>query len=386
MIYTYDSTMPGAPVISGSAGSLRTTLKACLVDGWGAGAVASLTVTNGVASATFANGHPYRVGSVALLAGAAGAGLNGERSVLSVAADRITFAAPDAAAGADAGNITSRLAPAGYRELFAGQLTNVIALQAKALEATGCVLRVDDTGGSNARVRAYEGMTDIATGAGPTPMESQVAGGLWWPKSSSGDSTARAWWMVADARGFYFAIAPAGSDRFTVLYAGDIASLRSGDAYGYLLTGNASDQAGSSGVPDGCCGYSSRTARTGAYLVRSHTGIGQAIAAQRLGAHHNGTASDVYAGAFGYSVGGYPNPANNGLITAPLELASMGIRGTLPGLHHPAQDLVAAFSSGAVVEGTDDLAGHRLLAIRVAPPTGGASGGTVFIDVTDWGR
>ena len=43
MIFTFDSSQVGAPVLSGSAGALRTLLKACLVDGFGAGAVATLT-------------------------------------------------------------------------------------------------------------------------------------------------------------------------------------------------------------------------------------------------------------------------------------------------------------------------------------------------------
>ena len=69
----------------------------------------------------------------------------------------------------------------GMGMLFAGALTNVIALKPSVVEATGCVLRVDDTGAINARVRAYEAMSDISTGVGMTPLESQAAGGLWWP-------------------------------------------------------------------------------------------------------------------------------------------------------------------------------------------------------------
>ena len=35
----YNSSMPGAPVLSGSAGAMLAVLQACLVDGWGAAAV-----------------------------------------------------------------------------------------------------------------------------------------------------------------------------------------------------------------------------------------------------------------------------------------------------------------------------------------------------------
>ena len=381
MIFTFDSSQPGAPVLSGTAGALRTLLKACLVDGFGAGAVATLTVSGGIATATYAGAHPFKVGYVAQFAGATPAGLNGDKVILSATGTSVTFAAPGVPDGAATGTITSKAAPAGWQELFAGALANVIALKPSVVEATGCVLRVDDTGTINARVRAYEAMSDISTGVGMTPLESQAAGGLWWPKSATANATARAWILVADARGFYLAVAPAGGDRYTLLFAGDIASLKSGDAYGYLLTGNQADQTNASSVPDGCVGYSHRSARTGAYLVRAYTAIGQSTAAQRLGAHHNGSTADVYAGTAGYSLGAYPNGANNGLLTGALELHAAGLRGTLPGLLHPVQDCGTSFATGATVDGTDDLAGRRLLAIRTGPPAGGTVG-TVFIDTT----
>lgn len=381
MIYTFDSTMAGAPVLSGTAGALRAVLKSCMVDGFGAGAVATLTVAAGVATATFAGAHPYRVGTIAQFGGATPAGLNGQKRILSTTASAITFDATGIADGTATGTITHKVAAAGWQELFAGSVTNVLCLKPTVVEATGCVLRVDDTGTTNARVRAYEAMTDVSAGVGPTPLDSQLAGGLYWPKSGVASTLARTGYVVADERGFYLAVAPAGGDRYTLMYGGDIASLKSGDAYGYLLTGNQADQTNTSAVPDGCVGYSHRSARTGAYLVRSHTAIGQSTAVQRLGAHHNGSTADVYAGTPGYSTGAYPNGPNNGLMTGALELHSMGIRGTLPGLLHPVQDLGDAFATGAIVDGTDDLAGRRLMAIRTGPPAGGTVG-TVFLDVT----
>lgn len=386
MVYTYDSNMAGAPVLSGTAGAMRALIKAALVDGFGAGAVATLTVASGIATATFAGAHPYRIGTVAQIAGATPSGLNGQKRVLSTATNSVTFDATGIADGTATGTITHKVAGAGWQELFAGTVTNVLCLKPTVPEATGCVLRIDDTGTTNARVRAYEAMTGASTGVGPTPLDAQVPGGLYWPKSEAASSAARTWYMVADERGFYMAVAPAGSDRYTLLYGGDIASLKSGDAYGYLLTGNQADQTNTSSVPDGCVGYSHRSARTGAYLVRSHTAIGQSTAAQRIGAHHNGSTADVYAGTAGYSLSTYPNGPNNGLMTGPLELVAQGIRGTLPGLLHPVQDLGNAFATGAVVDGTDDLAGRRLMAIRTGPPSG-STVGTVFIDVTGpWAR
>lgn len=383
-VKVFASTDPGALVLSGTAGALSTLLKTYLVDGRGSGAVATLNVTAGVATATYSAGHPFAVGSVGEFAGATPTGLNGQKRILSVATNSVTFAAPGIADGAATGSITSKLASAGWQQVFSA--TNITCLKPTVPEATGCVLRIDDTGTTNARVRAYEAMTDASTGVGPTPLESQLAGGMYWPKSSVASATARDWRLVADERGFYLAVAPAGGDRYTLMHGGDIASLKSGDAYGYLLTGNQADQTDTSAVPDGCVGYSHRSARTGAYLVRAHTAIGQSTAAQRIGAHHNGSTADVYAGTAGYSVGAYPNGPNNGLMTGALELHALGIRGTLPGLLHPVQDCGNAFATGAIVDGTGDLAGRRLMAIRTGPPAGGTVG-TVFLDVTgNWSR
>lgn len=378
-VKTFASTDPGALVLSGTAGALSTLLKTYLVDGRGSGAVATLNVTAGVATATYSAGHPFAVGSVGEFAGATPSGLNGQKRILSVATNSVTFAAPGIADGAATGSITSKLASAGWQQVFSA--TNITCLKPTVPEATGCVLRIDDAGTTNARVRAYEAMTDASTGVGPTPLDSQITGGLYWPKSNAANTAAKTWYLVADERGFYLAVAPAGSDRYTLLYGGDIASLKSGDAYGYLLTGNQADQTNTSSVPDGCVGYSHRSARTGAYLVRAHTAIGQSTAAQRIGAHHNGSTADVYAGTAGYSVGAYPNGPNNGLMTGALEMHALGIRGTLPGLLHPVQDCASAFATGVIVDGTDDLAGRRLMAIRTGPPAGGTVG-TVFIDIT----
>lgn len=381
----FHSAMTGIPALSGTAGALITLLDAILVNGYGSTNVATLSVTAGVATATFASGHPFVRDSTALFAGATPSPLNGEKRILSVAANSVTFDATGVADGAATGTITTKVAAAGWEKAFSG--TNVAVYRSLDVGSTRCYLRIDDTGTTNARFISYEYMSDANTGVNPCPLPSQVSGGLYLPKSNAASAAARPWAMVADQYGFHIALDPGGNGRYSLLYSGDIASLKNGDAYSFSVTGNLSDQTAVSSAPDGCNGYSRRSSNFGCYVQRSSTAVGQAVAAQRVGAHHNGTSAAVYAGTAGYSWGTYPNVPNNGLLTCPLELTvGNSIRGSIPGLLHPIQDCGPMFSTFARVDGTDDLAGKTLMAFRVGPPSSGDLG-TVFIDITGpWSR
>ncbi|BEU96565.1 hypothetical protein ACDW_22700 [Acidovorax sp. DW039] len=381
MIYPFDYTMPNALQLTGVAGALSNILKTYLVTGAGAGTVSSLTVAGGIATATYASGHPFKATATAQFTGAVPAALNGLKTVISATANSITYAAPDVPDGAATGAITSKLASPGWAEMFSGT-ANLLALKPGVPEATGSVLRVDDTGTLNARVRAFESLADINNGTGPVPLDSQVSGGLWWPKSNTAGATIRPWWLVADERGFYLAVAPLAGDRLTLLYCGDLASEKSGDAWSFMLTGNQSDQTGVATVPEGCVGYSHRNARGGAYVMRAHTGLGGSLGVGRVGAGHNGLTSDVYSGSAGYSFAAYPNGPNNGLLVNNVEIWGLGLRGTLPGLYHIRNSIAAEFGAGVVIDGTDDLAGRKLLVLRVAPPAGSIASGVVALDIT----
>lgn len=379
------SSMTGAPAIGGTAGSLIGALDAFLVNGWGAKAVDSAVISNGVCRLNFASGKSAaEAPAVILVTGATPSALNGEQKVTAVANGWVEFktALPD---GAVTGSISFKMAPLGWEKVFVG--SNKVVYRSQSPAGTRLYLRVDDVGATNARVCAYEAMTDIDSGVAAIPAEAQVAGGMYWPKSGAASAVARPWYLFGDARGFFLAVDPQSNGKFTLVYAGDIASLKSGDAWSFLITGNQSDQVAAAGTPDACCGYSHRNARVGAYLARSHTGIGGSLAAQRIGSHHTGTTSDAYAGTSGYAWGAYPNGANNGLMMGALELfAQSAMRGTLPGLAHPIQDLASNFATGSIVDGTDDFSGRKLLALRVGSPAG-ASFGTVFIDLSGpWSR
>ena len=161
---------------------------------------------------------------------------------------------------------------------------------------------------------------------------------------------------------------------------------RCGDAWCYLLTCNTFDQTVTSNAPDSCNSYSNRGTRAGAYLQRAHTGLGSATAAQRVGVGHSGTAAAISSGAAGYIAGSipFPNPPNNGLLVCAVEvITGQGVRGTLPMIYHIRGDTAGALRTGAVIDGTNDLAGRRLLVIYAAPPVAsGQFGGPVLVDLS----
>lgn len=383
-VKTFQSSQAILPALSGQAGALKTILKTCLVDGAGAQTV-TINVASGVASVTFPTAHGMLADGILLVAGATPAALNGEQRISAVV-NNMTLTYPTTAAdGAATGTITAKLASAGWQELFTG--TNLTALKPTAIEATGCVLRVDDTGTKTARWRGYESMSDINTGLGPFPTEAQLSGGCYVMKSMTADATARAWRLIADDRGFLLAVEVRSAGYWTLYWAGDVSSLRSGDPYCFMVTGDTADRTGTGLPPEGCCGYSGRTARAGAYTARASTGLGDSVQMQRVGEGQNGTGADAWSGAATYAMtGDGANLANHGLLLSRLELIASGLRGTVPGVWHARNNVTSLFSDGISINGTHDLAGRKLLAIRTGVPAGNTWGIT-FVDLTGpWER
>lgn len=385
MIYTYDNTMPNALQLTGVAGALNNILKTYLVTGAGAGSVSTLTVAAGVATANYASGHPFKAGGTAQFAGATPAALNGLKKVLTATTNSITFAAAGLPDGAATGSITSKLAAAGWTELYPGT-ANVLALKPSVPEATGCVIRVDDSNANAARVNGFLSLTtDINSGQGPFPTQAQFNGGVYWPKSNQADSSARSWTLIADERSFLLHVCPHGGNQAhgVLLGFGDIVSVKSGDAYAcYLSGGDAGVQVATQAIL-GCLGYGSGTAAANlAYLARTSLGVGGSIVAKKVAAHNTGAA---YSGAAGYNGNGlrYPNGADNSLRISPVELLTTadGIRGNFPGVYHCPQILDDAFSTGDTLPGEGGYAGRSFRALRVGPPAA-ASAGIVFVDVS----
>ena len=124
--------MSGAPVLSGTAGTLIAVLDACLVNGFGSVTLNSLVVQNNVATATVSGGHGFAmivgvnnvspgVGPVVRIDGATPAALNGDWRLASVPnSTTFTFAAEGIPDQTATGTITAKRAPAGWAKAFGG--------------------------------------------------------------------------------------------------------------------------------------------------------------------------------------------------------------------------------------------------------------------------
>lgn len=370
----------GSPTLNGTAGSLIGVLDAALVSGFGL-QTATITVSSGVATLTTPLAHPFGVAQIVLVAGADNTALNGRKRVLTRTTAGITFAAAGVADGAATGSINVKVAPAGWAKEFIG--TNKAVYRAPA-SADGCrlYLRVDDTFGRNARVVGYETMTDVDTGEGPFPTSTQLPGGGWWPKSDSADSTARAWTVIADDRGFYLHMGTgnANGDSGSVWGFGDFASYKSGDAYASMLASSEDDRSAHWGVLVYALEYTSNSQ----YLrcARSFTGLAGAILLRKTPEFFmNG---DAISGA-GYGVvTTYPNGPNNGLILSRIALSEDGVclRGNTRGAYITPQNCHASFTRNTVIDGAGDMAGRKLLAVKCGAPANTSSQGVMFFDVT----
>ncbi len=385
----FDSTMLGAPVLSGEVGTLVALLDSCLVNGFVAVSVSSVVVAASVATVTTATAHGFAMagltGPVVLIAGATPAGLNAEWRIASVTNTTVfTFACPGVTAGTATGTITVKRAGAGWTKAFSG--TNQAAYLMDQVGGNPHYLQVIDdaavttaANGRWAKWTGYEAMTSVTAGTNPFPTVAQSATGLQVLKSGTSDATARWWWFVADGQLFYF-----GSGWHATTYAGNVGgyafgktgSLREADAYDTLISAETAGaltlptSPGTTNVFSAVGAYS--VAHAGRYLARSHTQLGTAVQAGFVAA----PGPCVTMGLTGFA---YPYALNNGLfISAPGLAESSLIRQTqMPGLYYPQHpnELVHG-------DAIDNIAGLLGKTLRCQALVAGNASAQCLIDIT----
>lgn len=382
----YDSTMGGAPTLTGQAGSLIGLLDALLVNGFNLRAATSLVVASDVATLDFGTAHGFVEDQLILVAGATPSGLNGEQRVLSITTNTVTFTTSGISDQTATGSITAKAAPLGWSKLYSG--TNKATYQRPDVDATAMLLRVDDTASGSAKyagVRMYESMTDVDTG-------SVNVASLTWFKSSTADATQRPWRLYGDGKRMFFLPQWTSSGVGDPYLFGDLVSYKAGDAYHCLLTGTWSTSSSYPGAYNAAL-VPFNTSTPSFYgnaglLMRAYTQAGSAIQTRAIGFISSlGTASLVYP--FGYSDGyatPYPNAIDGALhLRGAVEYvdgSSNGhFRGRMPGLYPPAQGMPLA--DGDVVKNINGLSGRSLRAQGIAGYYGNnTNSGRIFIDIT----
>ena len=373
----FHSELPGAPVLSGTAGSRIAVLDACLRDGWGLLTASGVSVAGGVATATFTASHSFEPLSVILVAGASVPAINGEQRVTSTASLSISWPAPGVADGPVSGTITIKLAPAGWVKMSG---TNKAAYKSGNVSASGCWLQIDDTGAQLARLRAYDAMTDVDTGTGPTPTDAQQSGGLYMSCSSTATTAARKWIVAASDKFCILLIAYSASypNDYAPYAFGDFPSLKSGDAYPFILAADTGSYVSSNYIGDGA--LNSAGSAVGVFVVRNYTQVGGAMPAKLA-------KPGLFAASGAPTLPPGPNPVNNSLELCPtLIYEGSGInanrRGTLPGVYGLPHFVGTAYDNKQAIPAAAGLPGHVLIGVRYYSANDVAQGYRYAIDIT----
>lgn len=380
------NTMRGAPTIQGNTpGGLIAVLDCLLINGWGLAAPQSLAVAAGVATATFASATAWGVGAVIEVTGASPAGLNGKWRVATSSGNTLTFVTT-AADGTYTGTMGIKYAGAGWEKVFSG--TNKAAYRSTDVTGSRFYLRVDDSNGLYARVRGYEAMTDIDTGTGLFPLDSQFSGGGYWHTASASNATAIPYLLAADSKLLLQAICygVAGGANYIATavfgFGEGVALNPAGDAFATVLScksSNLSDYVDYGSLS----GAGSDSPSNGATVfARGWQGLGGAVYARPV---PEGGSTAVLSGADS-SLGVAPGRVDGAIRMARMLLkdqASNDLRCVVPGCHFVPQVLNNALfpTPFALSDGAGTLAGRKLAAVPVGVDTSNRSG-TAFVDVT----
>lgn len=364
--FNYDvmSGAGGAPQLNGLAGSLIQVLDACLIDGFNTRSVVSFIIAGGVGTIEFGtSGHGFVLHQVVGIGGATDDQYNGDWRVTAVNTTSIKVDATGVADTTVAGTLTCKTAPVGdWEKAFSG--TNKAAYRSTHADATGLLLRVDDSVGVYANVRGYETMSDIDTGTGEFPTVAQKATAV-WNKANTANSTALSWVVTADAMFFYLTMRPvigSGSNANLHCIFGDINSYKASDQYHAIIIVSDSTTATSSfnqnrlnGLITSDLDYVS--------CARSYTQTGSAISCMfKAPVATSGFSLDAFLPS-------YPSPLDNSLVLSDFKIiqepTTRNIRGNLPGFLNCHQR--APLEHGNII--TDALgAGRHVMMI------GGATG------------
>ena len=265
---------------------------------------------------------------------------------------------------------------AGWTRAYNGTNKSVF----RAGGGTQSYLRADDS--VNAQygyMCGYLSMTDIDTGTNPYPTTSQLANGCYFYKSTSSDSVARSWILVADNKRFYMSIQISTTPYYVAWFFGDIKSFAANDSYCSLIVGGNSTNYSASNLI-----YLSNSSNVingagsdnASFIAKNYNGIGSSLQINKIG-NANFVGSITVIGSATLS---YPNAADNGLYMGPIFVNNDAnkLRGLMPGMWQPFHTNPIAY--GDTFGGVGGMTGKTFIALYGSYSTGT---GSFFIETSD---
>lgn len=401
-IHFFSSSDANSPVLTGETGKLIDLLTACLVDGYTALSVTSITRSGSTATVTTGSAHGLVSDQWATIAGAVESDYNGRFKITVTSTTVFTYTVANSPSTPATGTITARRASAGWDKPYSG--TNKAVYRSPNNASARHYLRVLDdgstTGGAKeAALRGYVSMSDVDTGTEPFPTAAQASNGQYTPKSATANSTSRAWFLVADDKTFYLFI----NNGSTTIGGGfgHVNTWKPGDAYNsfiaFSVTAN-SQSAGSNGnaVTNGQGAHSSSVGvNAGAYMPRAMNQTGTAVNVYGFGQGNTTTGSASTAHGCGgaancaFSFAGPSSNADGGLYVCPIylvEVVGYGtniIRGQLPGIYAP-MHVQGSVAGTTISTGIAGLVGRSIYHadFNGVNTSGGGQTGQLCIDLT----
>lgn len=380
-VYYFNEGLRGVPQLSGTSGALIAVLDACLITGFGTVSVTSLTVADGIATATVSAGNSFRPHHIILIEGASDSALNGRHRVLLDGNSSTSFSFKTTAAnGAASGTISAKYAPVpGWEKPFSAANKAVY----RATTGNRFFYRVDDSLPEKyvAEIRGYETMASVDVGVAPFPLPGRLSG---IEKSNMANATGKYWDLVADCRAVMF-----GAQQLPVIgavpyatparYFGEMVPLApNGDAWcSAVLSSNEKINVMYLNY-GGSAFYSYRGILVGSFngaLARGVSGVGGAMDAQCMAVF--GGKGGVLSGQDSV-FGPAPSGVDGQLYLSPVYLAegSAGpARAVVPGAqyvpHTGVNDMLGVRTT--ITPAAGPLAGRQLLALGSSSATSGSS-------------
>ena len=292
-VYYFNEGLRGVPQLSGTSGALIAVLDACLITGFGTVSVTSLTVADGVATATVSAGNSFNPHHIILIEGASDPALNGRHRVLLDGNSSTSFSFKTTAAnGPASGTISAKYAPVpGWEKPFSAANKAVY----RATTGNRFFYRVDDSLPEKyvAEIRGYETMTSVDVGVAPFPLLSRLST---IEKSSTANATGKYWDLVADCRAVMFGaqqVPAIGAVPYATpaRYFGEMVPLApNGDAWCSAVL-SSSEKNTNMYLPYGGSAFYSYRGSASSYwfgaLARGVSGVGGAIDAQCMAVFGN---------------------------------------------------------------------------------------------------